>query len=288
MSRTYSNFLLFEDVLDNIPSGSDTMRRAASLLLNPTVKIVEEDCNTFLGKIAQTSQELQGYTEVATKTVMTQARINTLLGSGQYKTGIRTLRTCQSHLLGGVCRTCYKSSMLNSPVTTAALGTSVIIPSYLVYQTDVLVGSGYTATFSLSETSDDWYATKVISNGVPLTSGFTIGTNSITFTSIPAAGSLRVVQFIKQNLDPFLGYMAKTYSGALLGIQPLPSLDTFLRISLYEPLFPDSYVELMLDELSQFKAIPATYKDYLSRVHDRMEKVLLAMYLYGLYANVEV
>jgi hypothetical protein len=97
-----------------------------------------------------------------------------------------------------------------------------------------------------------------------------------------------VVHFIKQNTDPFQGYIAKTYSGAILGMQPLPTLKPLLREAIYEAQFSDNFVSLIMEEVGKLKAIPSTYKQYLESIHGKMEKVLLALYLFAFYSNVEL
>lgn len=267
------------------------MKQAVDMLLNPIVKVVEEDCGTLLGSVVDTGLELQGFTEVATKEPLDIARINQLLTAGQYRTGIRTLHTCQSYKLGGVCRRCLSASLFTD--TDLSVGETSKIPSLIVYQTDMVRGNGYTTTFPLSETSDDWYEVVVIKQGMRLSEGvdYSLGFDSITFPTamtVDSETSVVTVHFMKQNSDPFLGYISKTYSGALLGMLPLPSLPTLLRESLYDILFSDNFVGLLLEDLEPLKAIPSTYRDYLDRVHGKMEKVLLALFLYSIYGNVEI
>lgn len=290
MSRTYSNFLLFEDVLDNIPTSSPVMVQAVNMLLNPIVKIVAEDCNTLLGKIVDTSLELEGLTENATGDRLTSTRLKTLLSEGEYKVGVRTLGTCLSHSDGGVCRACYSAQYIGE--TAPVVGTNLSIPSLLIYQSDLIATNGYETTYPLSQTSDDWYAVKVINQGeVVPPANYTIGLDSITFTTTPPLDPVTgvfVVHFYKQNTDPFQGYVAKTYSGGLLGMQPLPSLSLLLRQSLYEAQFSDNFVELIVTETSKLKAIPKTYIEFMVKVPSKLEKILLALYLYSIYGNIEV
>lgn len=288
MSRTYSNFLLFEEVLDNIPTVSPTMTQAVGILLNPLTTVVDEDCNTLLGEIVDTSYELEGLIEVATKSVLTRTRINQLLQQGKYKVGVRNLHTCLSHTSGGICRLCYQGTFPGEAAPN--VGSNISVPNMLIYQTDVIQGTGYASAFDLSETSDDWYEVKVVKNGVVLNEGpdYTLGDSGITFPSIPTNNDAYVVHFLKQNTDPYQGYIARTYSGALLGMEPLPTLKPVLRESLYEQQFSDSFLSMLIEEVKQFKAIPDTYLDYLERVHSRMEKVLLTLYLFAVYSNVEV
>jgi hypothetical protein len=291
MSRTYSNFILFEDVLDQIPPESMVMKQAINMLLNPVVNIVEDDCNTLLGKMVDTNLELQGYTECATKEPMDNARIHQLLVAGSYRIGVRSLYTCQSYKLGGVCKLCYKAHHFGVEPDTS-MGTAITIPALQIYQTDVLAGNGVSKEFFLSETSDDWYDVVVIKEGQRMSpSDYTLNFDSITFNTVPGTDpetDVIAVHFLKQNSDSFLGYIAKTYSGALLGIDPLPAIEPMLRHDLYEAAFSDSFIGMILDEVHKLKAIPSTYKNFMDQVHGKMERMLLALFLYAIYSNVEV
>lgn len=288
MSRTYANFLLFEEVLDNIPTTSPVMTQAVDILLNPMTMVVEEDCNTLLGEIVDTSYELEGLIEVATKDPLTKDRISQLMQAGTYKIGIRNLHTCLSHTRGGICRLCYQGSFIDK--VAPGVGNNIAVPNMLIYQTDVIHGTGYSTSFNLSESSDEWYELKVVKDGNVLTEDvdYSLDDDIITFPTAPTLSDIYVVHFLKQNTDPYQGYIARTYSGALLGMEPLPTLKPILRESLYEKQFSDGFLEMLLQEVRNFKAIPETYIDYLDRVHSRMERVLLAMYLFAVYGNVEV
>jgi len=74
----------------------------------------------------------------------------------------------------------------------------------------------------------------------------------------------------------------------LLGMQALPSLKPLLRMSLYEAQFSDSFVSMIVEETSKINTIPVTYINYIDSIHDKMEKVLLALYLYAIYSNVVI
>lgn len=287
MSRTYSNFLLFEDVIDNLPTTSPIMIQALGLLLNPAINVVEEDCGTLLGQMSETSYELEGRIEVATGVPLSAARINTLLSQGVYKFGIRTLHTCISHLKGGICRKCYESMYIGE--TAPAVGTITSTPALQIYQSDVIIGNSYTQTFSLTQTEDDWHTVKVVHNGLVTTpQQYVLHPDSITFVDVPVSDAIHIVHFLEQNTRPFHGYIAKTYSGALLGVQPLPTLKLFLRESLYEAQFSENFINFMINDVVALRSVPSTYIDYLQRVHGKMEKVLLALYLFALYSNVEI
>lgn len=287
MARTYANFLLFEDVLDNLPDDSATiMKQAVDMLLNPTIQVVEEDCQTLLGRVVTTNYELEGLTSLATGLKLSRAYIDSLLSYGSYTVRIRDLHACNSHERGGICQKCYEATLMGE--TAPAVGTTFSIPTSLIYQSDVIVGNGYSKQYPLSQTEDDWYDVKVIQNGEIVDPGlYTLGFDYIEFPGILATNSIYVVHFFQENTEPFQGYIAKTYSGGLLGMEPLPTLPTMLRESLYYKMFPDTYIGLMLEELNQLKEIPSTYIDYIDRIHDRLEKVLYILYLYALYKNLQ-
>jgi len=289
MSRTYSNFLVFEDVLDNMPASSTVLSQALDKLLNPNIKIIEEDCGTLLGEMVDTSLELEGYIEVATGDVLIPARINALLEAGQYKTGVRTLHSCQSYLNGGICQKCYQSSFIGEEVP--AVGKTTPISAKLIYQTDTLVGTGYTTEFTLSETSDDYDEIKVLNQGeIVDPDDYVVGFDTITFYTPPPNDpdeGIITVHFYRKNTEPFQGWIAKTYSGGLLGMQPLPTRKPLLRNQLYLTQFSDNFVSLLMKDVQALKSIPRTYIDFVDRVHDKMERILIAMYLFAIYSNVE-
>lgn len=288
MTRTYSSFLLFEDVLDNMPDTSPVMTQAVQMLLSPMVKMIEEDCGTLLGEQVPSSLELEGLIEVSTGDPLTVARIDSLLSQGVYRFGIRNLHSCMSYKKGGICRKCYSSSFLGEVVPET--GTNFSAAAMMIYQTDTLIGDGGRTRFQLTETSDDYYQIKVVSQGLVVDfSLYTLGYDYIEFNTAPAGDStgVRTIHFLKQNTEPFQGYISKTYSGALLGMQPLPTLKPLLRESLYENVFSESFVGLLSNELAKMRLIPTTYIDYIEQVHSRLEKVLLILYLFALYSNVQ-
>lgn len=291
MSRTFSNFLLFEDVLDGLSTDAPPiMKQAVSILKKPIVKVVSPDCRTLLGQIVDTSSEAEGKVEVATDLPLTQTRIRQLLSQGKYQIGIRKLHTCLSHLDGGICQACYKGSFLGEQ--TPSVGTIVAIDSSFIYQTDILVGDNYTSKFTLSQTSDDYEFVKIFNQGVLVDPAhYTLGYDFVQFeVKIPldSVTGVYTVHFYSKSTEPFQGYISKTYSGAVLGMEPLPTAPMLLRKSLYEAQFSDGFIALMMEILKEVQGIPPTYLDYIERIHSRLEKVLVILYLYSIYSNVNV
>ncbi len=197
------------------------------------------------------------------------------------------LHNCTSSFGGGICRRCYEGSLIGQ--TAPPLDSTIQIPISLIYQADVLIGDGRTSTFALSQTSDDWYSYKVVQNGLVVDhSLYNLDYDLITFSSVVTLNDVFVVHFYQEDLSPFQGYMAKTYSGGLLGMKPLPTLPLMLRPILYENQFNDTFIGLMLTELNSLHAIPSTYVDYIERIHTKLEKILYILYLYAIYKAINV
>lgn len=291
MTRSYSNFLLFENVLDTLSSAPDPIiAQSVSILLNPITKIVEEDCGTLLGEQVDTTYEIEGLLEVATGATITHSRINTLLAQGQYRTGVRNLHTCLSHTSGGICRKCYSGSFLFQ--TAPIVGTNLSIKSNVIYQTDIVRGTGFTTNFPLSQKSDEYYDLKVINQGVLVSpSTYTLDATSITFTTIPPndpVTGVYTIHFYDQSASAFQGLISKTYTGGLLGMSPLPTIKTMLRPDLYESQFSDGFTTILVGIVSKLSNIPKTHVEYISRIHSRTEKVIYVLYLYALYGVVKL
>jgi hypothetical protein len=282
--RSFSNFLLFEDILSNLPADSTLITSVANTLISPTVKLVEEDCGTLLGDIVDLNFEKEGLIELATGVPLTRARITQILHLGQYKAAVRNLHTCTS--IGGVCRKCYAASHLGQ--TAPGINSQQNLDSLLNFANDIIVGNSTSLDIDLTVSDEDYDQAIVIQNGAVVTSGYSISGMTITFVTAPSYSDVFVVKFYRQTSEPLQGYLSKSYSGDLLGMKPLPTLPTIIRESLYTPLLPDGILSLMEMELHQFKAIPSTYIDYISKIHDRLERALFIIYLYAIFSNVQV
>jgi hypothetical protein len=253
-------------------------------LVAPTVKIVEEDCGTLLGSIIEVNFETEGLIELATDLPLTRARLTQILSEGRYKVATRTLHSCISK--GGICRKCYKGQYLDE--VAPAVNTQVNLSAQLCYQSDVIVGNSYATSYQMSQAEDDFDKVMVIKDGNVMTSGYTISGDQIVFPVAPSYSDIYVVRFYRETSEPLQGYMARTYSGDLLGMKPLPVLPTLLRESLYPEIIPDNLINIMQNELAPYKTIPSTYLEYIDRIHDKLEKALFIIYLYAIFSNVQV
>ena len=156
--RTYANFLLFEDVLTNLPPGSTFIKNAADTLMYPKVNIIEHSCGTRLGEVIPLNYTSKGQIELLQNELpLSTARINTLLSQGVTSIRVRTLHSCISK--GGVCSVCASSSFgtisplldgswildgsfLLSGLPALAVGSSLVATSEYIYKTDVIRGDG--------------------------------------------------------------------------------------------------------------------------------------------------
>lgn len=282
--RSFSNFLLFEDVLSNLPVDSTLLTSVASSIISPSIKVVEEDCGTLLGTFEETNFEKEGLIELATGDMLSRARITELISLSHYKVATRNLHSCISK--DGICRKCFAASYLTK--IAPDVNTQVRLESLLTYQNEIIAGDNTTNVKTLSLDKSEYDEVVVIKDGVILTSGYSILGNKITFTTTPTYSDVYVIRYYVETSEPLQGYLARSYSGDLLGMKPLPTLPTLVRESLYTSILPDGILSVMELELHQYKAIPSTYLDYISTIHDRLEKALFIIYLYAIFSNVQI
>ena len=283
---------------------SSTLVQTANTLVNPTSKIIEADCGTLLGSVVTPiDYTLVGSIELANSTPINTYRVAQLLNGGISPVPyirVRTLSTCVSH--GGVCALCYASAYgvdpvlldgswtLNgaSPLTGSQLlptGTVVNLPSLYVFATDIIVGDGISTTYNVSYTSAQYVATSY--NPILNPEVVSLTDTSITFSSVRQPSDIFVLHYYIESSDPFLEYIAKSYSGSLLGIAPLSSYPLLLRPSVYQTMFSDSQIAVMKNELTIYApTIPTGMLDYCDTIRDPLEKVLFILYLYAIFANI--
>lgn len=274
--RSYTNYLLFEDVLDSLDDGAPTIIQGVKKLLTPAVLIVENNCNTLLGTLTVTNFELEGRTELATGDPLSRTRIEELLSEGKYVIEIRELPTCISK--GGICQECFHASRPWDNIPS--VGTTITLDIPQIHQTDLIIGNNNSTSFSLSVEVEDYDFIEVIHDGERVSSdSYEVSGNQITFLFTPGLESIYVVHFYLKSSDSLLNYMAKSYSGGLLGLKPLSSFKTYLRPSLYASMFSEMFIKVMIRELDKFD-IPSTNMDYIDRIHEPLEKALYVLYLY--------
>ena len=283
--RSYSNFILFEGALTNLPIGSAPIIEAANFLVSPTVPIIEVDCGTLLGSTLPLTYntvgyETVGYLELFTQTFLTVQRVQILLAQGVSSVKVRSTSTCVSK--GGVCTTCYNGSF--RPTVLPAVGSLVTLSSTFIYASQIIIGNGVDSVYPVSQNSTQYTQTNVsyYPEVISLTD------TQITFSTVRQSTDIFTLHFYKLSSDPLLEYIAKSYSGSLMGIAPLPSYQLLLKPSLYSSLFSDSHMQLLRNELDNYSSnIPTQYLDYCDTIVDKLEKVLYIIYTYAIYGNIQ-
>jgi hypothetical protein len=282
--RSYSGFLLLEDVLDFAPTDNGDLYNFLQKTIRPTVKLVEEDCLTKIGRSIDVNFEIQGFKELATDLPITRTRINDLLAVGQYFVAIRSLYSCVSK--DGICRACYNGSYIDQ--TAPAVGSFTRLEPEYNFQTDLIVGTGITTVFTLSQSSDTYTRVLLVKEGVIQTGGYSVSGSTLTLDTALPQGDHLVVKFMKTTAQPYVGYLARTYTGSLLGMQSLTTQNIIIRPSLAQSLFTDEELNLAkgILESSYRGIVTSNFIDYIDTMQDKLERAIFISLLYGLYSNV--
>jgi hypothetical protein len=284
--RTFSGFLLLEDVLDYAPTDNQELYSFVQRTIRPTVKILEEDCQTKIGKNIEINFEIQGYRELATDLPISKARIEELLTAGIYFVAVRSLFSCVT--AEGVCRACYSGTYIDQ--VAPDVGTYKQLEPEYNFQTDLLIGTGITSVFTLSQSPDTYTKVLVVIDGDIQIANYTVSGTSITFNTPPTIGTHVVVKFMRITAQPYLGYLSKTYTGSLLGMQSLPTQDIIIKPSLAQKLFTEEELNIAKDLLqTKYRGIVAgNLIEYTDTIQDKLEKALFISTLYGFYSNVSI
>lgn len=282
-TRSYSNLIVLETIFDSIPSGKPELDSFVLNVFSPFVHVVEQDCGTSLGTPTAVNYELEGKVELATSTLVSFDRIISLLSNGVYTTPVRSLSSCISK--DGVCQTCYHASRQKD--TIPAIGSHVqVMPEY-VTATEALTAVAGQSSFTISETPDLYDLVYVYHLGVLLTSSqYTIDNLTLTLASPVTSDGQVTVRYTTYIRAPYLFWLAGTYSGSMLGIKQLPAPPIPLRKRLLTSLIPESVLELLVQGVSTLRGVPVEAIDYMSKVHDPLEKALLVIAIYAIYLNV--
>ena len=281
--RQYSNFLLFEGILDGLPGYSIPVNSLVNTLSTPSVRIVSANCGTLLGEPNATSPVLEGLIETATGVAFTSTRINTLLAAGTYRTYTRSVHTCTA--AEGVCQLCYSSSYPYN--TTPVVGAEVILSPTFIGAVDIIVGDGVTTSFQLTQTQFTPSRIALFRDGTIVASGFSVdvATRILTFTVAPTPGVQYAAKQYKTTTDGLLGYFSKTYSSALFGIKELPTVPMVLPENKLDLLLEDNSLAMAFNELRTLQ-IPQSMLEYYSKISSKVERALFIVYMYVLYVSV--
>jgi len=278
--RSYSALIVFEGVLDTMGTSDVDLTSFANTVFSPTVQVVETNCGTTLGYKRAVTYEIEGNVELATGVPISKDRIDQLLASGVYQVKTRTLHTCISQ--GGVCATCAAAHQ-NTSVLPSVGALVQVLPVYEVAAEVVVVPANATSV-TLITSPDVYTEARVYSNGVHLTSGYSI--SGTTFTP-PVSSSMKqyAIRYFTSTRAPFLGWLASTYSGSLLGLKPLPSQPLPIRTLLLSSLIQGSVLTQLVANVPSTSAIPEDMLRYLSQIQSPLEKALFLLTLRAIYDN---
>lgn len=282
-TRNYSNFLMFEGVLENSTTNTSALSTLKKSVLTPQVSIVEGDCGTLLGNLTELTFNKEGSISLEDGNVaLTRNMILSKFSSGQYFIKLRSSSTCISQ--DGVCQSCYYGSNIHT--TPPTIGTLVQIPPVYEIVSEVIAGDGSTLTFPLTTDSSLYDYFLIVLDGVVVASGVTLLDGSLVFDTAPVLGSKYIIRHFRSSSLPLLGYFAKTYSGSLLGVKSMDTPRLPMRESLYLKAIDDGVLKMAVEEVKKIRGVPTTYLEYLSSVPSKLEQALLALYLNAVYGAI--
>lgn len=286
---TYSGFLLLEDLFDNLPEDSTALFNEATQLFSPTVKVVEENCNTNLGERISLDFSQIGQWDLALDRRLTREDIEFYLGDGQYHRFVRNPPHCISP--GGICKKCYMAVNPGEPVPK--IDSQVKLNTYLVVATQYILLSEGSSSYVLNTDDSDITRISVYHND-QYTKDYSLSLMStgefrITYTGTIVAGDSLFIRMLKDTASPYMSYLSSTYSGNLLGASYLETGSLPARASLIKERITESRLHTLENELAKFSEyIPVTYMDYIAKIKDPLERELYILALYGVFYDVGV
>ena len=216
--RSYGNALFIENLFKYIPSKLPAFARFARKILNPTVTVVSEDCNTVIGSKKAADDNLIGQIALATGKPITLDYLDSMFKQGVYDIRIRDTESCTA--TGGICQACLKGLY-------ARLGVTNAIPS---------VGE------------------------------------EVSLEAAPSS---------------YIGYLADTYSGALVGILPIPCDPLPVNPTILASMITHDEMNSLIKRFSDL-AVTQDEIDYMLTISDKFEKALMIVAYYGVYGNASV
>jgi hypothetical protein len=283
-SRSYSGLLLFENVFDFIPNGNPDFSNLGNSIFNPNLLVVESDCGTTLGKFEIVNFEAEGLVELSTGLVLTRERIEQLLSQGIYEVATHHTSVCISK--GGICAKCYSATYPDRPVPKV-LDRVNIYPEFLINAEVIALKAG-TTLYTFNTPIESFDKEYIFSQGQLLKSGvdYHLTGNLLVLTQAPTEDKTAVMRCIQNSTSSFMVWLANTYSGSLLGMQPLPSQSLPVRSLLLSSLVSENRLQLISEYIKEVDSIPSEYSEYSDSIRDPLERALFMLALYCIYSNV--
>lgn len=280
--RSYSSLLVFEDIFDYVPTTDPDVSSLANMLFTPNVPVVSADCQTTLGLFQTVNYELEGAIELATGQIISKTRIDQLLYTGTYEVATRSTSTCIAP--NGVCQACYHASYQSLPVP--AIGSRVTLQPEYIITTQVISAMIGDVTWNLTQADNTYQLTHIYIQGVLQNpSTYSILNQVLTWNAPLTTDNNIVVHYTSYNRAPYLVYLAKTYSGSMLGMKPLPAQMLPIRSLLLESIVPSDKLQSVVQYTQEVPTISQDYKTYLETIADPLEQALFAIAINCIYAN---
>lgn len=302
MSRSLSNFLLFEDLFDNLSTTNPSLTELASQIFSPYVTVVQEDCATKLGKKVKVSREISGLVKVefngtleADRTIPESYRfskedIESMLATSMYTTYVRDLHYCTS--VGGICASCYASTFgLPAP----EVGTQVRVQNEYILRNDSYSTREDVKSYKIVDNSEvagentydytlAYLDNHLLQEGVEYTVD---SDNYLTLTEFPLEGQYLSINSVLRSNKPFMTYLANRYSGSLVGLKSITTQPTTLPLGVIDRGISEGQIDQLYTHLTQLSLVDQTVLDYYSRITNRLEKALFVITLYSIFNDIQ-
>jgi hypothetical protein len=282
--RAYSALLLFENLLDYIPSDNPDLLNLAKAILEPNLPIVESDCGTTLGKFANVNFEVEGQVELSTDVRISKSRVEFLLSQGIYEVATRHTSTCISE--GGICAKCYAATYPTEEYPEVNSRVNVL-PEYLV-NSEIIAAKTDSKQYPLTTDNTTYDKIYAYVNGELMENGvdYIVEDDVFTLLDFPSESLNIVVKCIKYDTFPFIVWLANTFSGSIFGMDPLPHQKLPVRSLLLASLLTENRLQLVNEQLKEIPTIPEDSLNYSETIKDPLERGLFMLALYCIYSNV--
>lgn len=284
--RSFSNILVFEDIFDYIPNDFADIPALANAVFRPTMKIVEEDCGTTLGRMETVSFDLEGRVELATGDVISENRIIQLLSRGIYQVATRHTSHCTSE--HGLCKKCYEAA--NPHKGEVQVNQLVTMESTSIARIDTFrIEDPSKLTYDLTVPEEFYLYLHVFNRGnfLKAEEDYVVNGLEITFTDPLVQGSNVVIYYIQDDRRPFLYWLADTYSGSLLGLRSLPSPALPVRPLLLSEKIPEQRTVSVIEHARKSNRVPENMIPYIETVRHPLEKALTILAMESIFVSAK-
>lgn len=282
--RSYAGTLLLQNIFKYVPNTDPNIANLGTMITMPNVQVTTHDCQTTLGTVETLNFQSEGLTDLATGQVLSETSITSLLQQGIYTVAVRHTNSCISP--GGVCSVCYSATYPTQPVPSVN-SRVIITPEYLV-NAEIVASVPGTNIYTTVTNPSTYINCYVYTGGRLLISGidYNLIGNTLTLANAPSTVSNVVLRFVNINYASFLGWLAATYSGSLLGLQALPYNPLPIRSLYLTSLLDQNRLQLVNQTISNLSKIPSEYSTWASQIIDPLEQALYMLALYTIYYNV--